>query len=278
MPELPEVESVRRSLEPRLVGQTVRGVRLQRPDVVGHDRSRSALLAGARIDRLLRHGKQLAIVAGDGRCVRVHLGMSGQMLFLSPRARPPRRDHVHAIWSLIDRHARPGGRLLFRDPRRFGGLATFRTLDDLQSHWDRLGPDALSLTARSLARVLASTRRALKDALLDQTRLAGLGNIYTDEALSRAALAPDRAARSLGEDEVARLCEAIREVLRESVRAGGSTLGDGGYLTGDGAPGAFQRRLRVYGRSGAPCVQCGGELLRSVRSQRTTVHCPACQT
>ncbi len=283
MPELPEVESVRLSLAPGLVGRRVAGVRVRRREVVEGDASARALLAGDVIDRLERRGKQLAIVGRSGRVVGVHLGMSGQLTLIESGV--PRADHVHVEWVIDDeaRAGRPrrrgGGVLRFRDPRRFGGVWTARSMEGLDRlRWRALGPDAAGIDARALRGALARTRRAVKGALLDQSLLAGLGNIYADESLFRAGIGPLRATDGLTASEHARLARAIRATLAGAVRAGGSSLADNGYVDGAGAPGRFQRRLRVYSRGGEACTRCGATLMSARVAQRTTVWCARCQT
>ncbi len=291
MPELPEVETLRRSLEPLLIGQVVERVeairpdvvrprrrgapRLSRPEPVTPRRLRTMLLEGCRIDRLDRHGKQLAIIAQHGSPVMVvHLGMTGQLLFLTPNQTPARDDHIHVRWRL----GGAGGDawLLFRDPRRFGRITPVQSEADLiAEEWSRLGPDALAVRAADLAARLAATSRCIKAALLDQGVVAGVGNIYADEALHRARLHPCTRSDRLERSEVLALAEAIRTTLRRSVRAGGTTLRD--YVDGNGRGGTYRSDLRAYDRAGLPCRRCGRILVGSTVAQRTTTHCPHCQ-
>ena len=268
MPELPEVESLRRSLQPHLLSATIRSVALHRRDIVTGHSTPSALLAGDTITHLDRRGKQLALIASSGRSLIVQLGMSGQFFF---RAAAPTLEltHVHALWTL------PHGQLVFRDPRRFGGLTTLASPNALTNHWSSLGPDALTVQATHLIERLASTRRAIKAALLDQAVLAGVGKIYADEALFLAAIAPTRRADRLHADDFDRLAASIRQVLAASIASGGSTLRD--FLDGDGRPGAYRDRHAVYGRGGSPCLICGTKLRSGLVGQRTTVWCPTCQ-
>jgi len=282
LPELPEIEHLKRSLAPILIGADVRSVRLRRPDVLrpapaGRGPRRTsgrALLAGGRIDRLDRRGKQLALIADDGRLVCIHLGMSGELRFLEPRERLSDARHVHCTWT-IDSPRGPG-RLVFRDPRRFGGLWTFPSADELdRQRWSGLGPDALTIRAPVLAARTAGTRRAIKSALLDQRLIAGVGNIYADEALFGARIHPLRRADKLARTETGRLASALRGVMRCAVAAGGSTLRD--YVDGRGRRGGFALRHRVYGRAGEPCVRCRAPLIGIEVGGRTTVYCPSCQ-
>lgn len=272
MPELPEIEHLRRSLEPTLPGRRVTGVAVRRRDVVhvpGHACSlRAALLGGGKIRHLARHGKQLAIVVHDGRALCVHLGMSGQLIH-SPR--PPTAAHVHLRWRLDD-----GSYLSFRDPRRFGGVWAFEAEAELrEQRWRGLGPDALSLTGATLNAAIRGRQRAIKAALLDQAIVAGVGNIYADEALFTAGIRPDRSCTSLSQHEVNVLARAIRRVLAAAIDGGGSSIRD--YVNGAGEPGWFQVHHAVYGRGGQECVRCGRQLASLTLAQRTTVMCPACQ-
>ncbi|TVQ62093.1 MAG: bifunctional DNA-formamidopyrimidine glycosylase/DNA-(apurinic or apyrimidinic site) lyase [Phycisphaerales bacterium] len=289
MPELPEVERVRATLEPGLVGRTVASVAVHRRDVVvapgdppgGFSRQRSAqpprpvrldrslLLRGERITGVLRRGKQLAIVS-ETRAVVVHLGMTGQLRLLAPGVRLTPAGHVHVRWTLADASA-----LLFRDPRRFGGVWALTGRAELAARWGELGPDAIGITPDELASAFAGVRASLKVALLDQRRLAGLGNIYADEAAFDARLHPARLAGSLSGAEVARLASSIRGTLTRALAAGGSTLRD--YADAEGRSGRAQLEHRVYGRAGQACRRCRGVLASGVLAQRTTVWCPRCQ-
>ena len=282
---------MRRSLERAVVGRPIADVRLLRREVVamqddppgGFSRARTEqpgpirrvpkqdLLAGQRIERVCRHGKQLALVSDAGRVLNVHLGMTGQFLCSGAGQRLAQPDHVHVVWRLGD-----GGRLAFRDPRRFGGIWTCRDEADLLSRrWGILGPDAATIRASDLAAGLRASRRSIKAALLDQRVIAGVGNIYADEALFRARILPQRPGGSLTGAEVAVLCRAIRAILRDAIEAGGSTLRD--YRDAEGRAGGYQERHSVYGRGGQACRVCSGMLGSAVIGQRTTVWCPACQ-
>lgn len=290
MPELPEVETVRRSLEQKLAGARVTAVQVKRRDVVvmpgdpdgGFSRSRSTaapkrlrpplLLQGGAIAEVRRRGKQLAILT-EQACVCIHLGMTGQLRILPPRSRE-RLDHAHVRWTLSSDDPAVGA-LIFRDPRRFGGVWALQSHASLDERWTKLGPDALAITTNQLSNKLAGSRRAIKAALLDQAVLAGVGNIYADEALFRAGINPADHACGLVHQQIKDLAREIRSVLSEAVRARGSTLRD--YTDPDGQPGSQQLQHRVYARSGEPCLTCGSTLLGTVLAQRATVWCPRCQ-
>lgn len=274
MPELPEVETVRRTLEPHLVGRRVARADLRRPDILRGDSSPAALLQGATIHALQRRGKQLAILASSRaakpRILLVHLGMTGQLIHHAGKADPLSTTHVHALWTLSG-----GGTLLFRDPRRFGGLWSIPSVADLEARWAALGPDGLVITGDRLAAAAGRSARAIKASLLDQAVVAGVGNIYADEALFRAGIRPRRASRLLTRHDFERLAVAIREVLHAAVEARGSSIRD--YVDGSGFPGKAQLAHAVYGKGGLPCRVCGTRLRSAQVAQRTTVWCPTCQ-
>lgn len=275
MPELPEVETVRLGLAP-VLGVPIARVRVARRNVVrDHAEQRRgrldprALLEHDTVARTLRRGKQLALVGTGGRVVLVHLGMSGQVLVLEAGAKVA-GGHAHVVWSLDD-----GRRIVFRDPRRFGGIWLLPDQAALDARWDALGVDGLSITGEDLRRSLGASRRAVKNALLDQSGVAGVGNIYADEALFEAGIDPRRPCDMITPGEWAKLGDAIRAVLSAGIRAGGSTLRD--YRRPDGTPGSGVGGHRVYGRGGQPCVRCGRPLAKALLAQRTTVWCEHCQ-
>jgi formamidopyrimidine-DNA glycosylase len=280
MPELPEVESVRRSLLPHIVGCRVRSVSLRRRDVCeSHRNGKSAstrdtdLLAGGEVVELRRRGKQLAIIAGDGRAICIHLGMTGHLEWR--RDQPGDEKHLHVVWELQHEN-RPSGWLAFRDPRRFGGVWTFESVADLERvRWSVLGDDGLEITGARLWSGLRGSRRAVKAAILDQGVVAGVGNIYADEALFAAGIRPQRRCTRLKEPEVMALASTIRATLAKAVEAGGSTIRD--YSDGNGEAGRAQEGHRVYGRAGLPCTRCDAALVGCQVAQRTTVWCRGCQ-
>ncbi|MEX2216685.1 MAG: bifunctional DNA-formamidopyrimidine glycosylase/DNA-(apurinic or apyrimidinic site) lyase [Phycisphaeraceae bacterium] len=283
MPELPEVERVRLSLEAALLGRRVEGVAIHRADVIQPIASKkampAALLLSERVRSILRHGKQLAIVAdGEGqpeeqaRCICVHLGMTGSLIVApSSSTLPPAAAHTHVTWQLDN-----GSRLTFRDPRRFGGIWTFPSLQALKAErWRALGNDALFIAPASLHEVLRQTSRSLKAALLDQQLIAGLGNIYVDELLFELGLHPMMPARRLRLPQVEAMVSAMRALLNRAIGGGGSSLRD--YVDGNGQAGQFQLQHQVYGRSGKPCLRCASPLRSRTIAGRTTVFCRQCQ-
>ena len=281
MPELPEVENLKRTLEPLIVGTIVRAVRLFRRDIVRFHEPRlqgksiyDQLLLGRRIISLARRGKQLAIIADDESTLCIQLGMSGQLRYLRHRQRLDRNDHVHCIWRLSGQAT--CGRLVFRDPRRFGRLTAFASFAELESScWAALGPEASTIRSHTLRQRLRRTRRAIKSALLDQHVIAGIGNIYADEALFTAHIHPESRADKLAHDASRRLAKSIRSILQRAILCGGSTIRD--YTDALGQNGSFASEHRVYGRSGQLCVRCTTRLVSQFVGQRSTVFCPHCQ-
>lgn len=284
MPELAEVETLRRALAPMLIGRKVERVLVRTRSIIaapadpltGFCRTRarprprllrrSMLLEGCTIRRLERLGKQLAIDTAEGPAVCIQLGMTGG---LSVAATP--RPHEHVIWLLEG-----GVRLAFSDARRFGLIGCHTSFEDLRERrWASLGPDALTIRSQHLARVCTGSRRPIKALLLDQNALAGVGNIYADESLFLAGIHPTNPANRLSRAQIRTLASAIRRVLRDAIRAGGSSIRD--FRTIEDAPGRYQSRHRVYGRTGQPCVWCGSTLESRMIAQRRTVFCRTCQ-
>ena len=289
MPELPEVECVRLSLERLLVGRRVASVRVSRPGVITGSRENEALLVGDKVSGVVRHGKQLALLGSRGGCVCVHLGMSGQLCVEHEAGSRPSNGrskattgsipaqgwppHTHLVWSLEG-----GPWLRFTDPRRFGGLWTFSSQAELMKRrWSRLGPDALRIGPAAMASGLAKTKRSLKAALLDQHLVAGLGNIYVDELLFNAKLHPLMPACKLDPKAVPGLVRRMKTLLTGAVERGGSSLRD--YVDGENNRGTQQDRHRVYGRAGMRCKRrgCCGVIESEQVAGRTTAWCPACQ-
>jgi formamidopyrimidine-DNA glycosylase len=280
MPELPEVEVVRRDLDPVLVGRTIVSVEVGRDRAVRRERQPRAFV-DALTDRIVlattRVGKFLVLrLDGDGRDVAiVHLGMSGQ-LRVADDPGEPRLAHTHVVWGLDD-----GREVRFVDPRTFGQMWHGRARGpgcrpDALAH---LGPDALAdlADAAVLAPALVGRRVAVKLRLMDQTAVAGLGNIYTDEILFRAGVAPHRPAGSLADHEIEAVVAATRVVLPAAIAARGSSLADAQYVDGRGRPGAYQEQHAVHARAGAPCPRCGRPVARLTMGGRSASWCPGCQ-
>ena len=280
MPELPEVEHIRRTLAARIEGLTVGGVRVAREDVIRTEVPRrrlgTALLRGGVIRGLSRHGKRMAIEVDDGRAVEFGLGMSGQFILEDAGRRAGPQKHRHVTWSLKGFPGSPSLRLVWRDPRRFGGLMPFSSGLEMHRSWERrYGPDALVITAVHLHRHLTRTRRNVKTALLDQKVLAGVGNIYADEALFRSHIHPEMRGCDLELHQTRALQKEIRKILRQAIRMGGSTIRD--HQDPLDQPGGYQASHAVYGRQGEPCVACREAIRKTTLNGRGTHWCPSCQ-
>ena len=267
MPELPEVETIRLQLHPRIVGRSV-------TEAWSHISAKftPALAAtGARFGGTSRRGKYLLIELDDGRDLVVHLGMTGQLSIVAQNADvDEENDYIRAWWSLDD-----GTRLLFRDVRRFGRLAVLPRGDhDSIPTLRAMGPEPFDESFDGVAfwHRLRSSNQRLKTQLLSQRPVAGVGNIYADEALFLAGINP--VVRRVSAERADRLLAAIREVLADGLTRGGTTLRD--YRSLEGA-GSNQFHLRCYGRAGLPCVTCGLKLRGRVIDARSTTWCPSCQ-
>lgn len=271
MPEGPEVETVRRTLEPHLVGHALgtprlSGKRLRFPETP----DAFARVATRPIRALGRHGKLLWLELGDF-AIEVHLGMSGQLVYAPDDA--VLKPHTHVHWPLP---AAPGS-LRYVDPRRFGAVRV-RTPDELGKSLARLGPDPTVPGEGDLARFLAKIRgtsRSLKAALLDQSVVAGVGNIYACEALFQAGLDPHTPGSALSKPAATRLYEACEAVLLQGVKNRGTTFG--AYVDGEGNAGENLAQLAVFRRENAPCPTCEAPIARTVQSGRSTFWCPTCQ-
>lgn len=281
MPELPEVEQVRRSLVSHVAGRRIVHVELLRADVVdfgdmkslGTRAMRGALLEGRVIGLLDRRGKQLAVVTDDDSspALCIHLGMTGSLTYRQGPRPCATEKHTHIVWHFDD-----DGIVAFHDPRRFGGVWCFPDRAALvASRWRCLGEDALSIEPAALHARLRRTMRSLKAALLDQTVVAGLGNIYVDELLFACGLHPRRRANRLKPEVVEHLVRVMRDLLERAIASGGSTLRN--YVDADGQAGGFQFEHKVYGRGGEECHQCQAVLRSQLIAGRTTVYCSTCQ-
>lgn len=274
MPELPEVETIVRELAPRLRGLRLRVPTLLKTDVLrGVSRARLLrTLRGNRIEALRRRAKHLVFTLGSGHRLVIQPRMTGSLLVYDRRLRAEERRYAVLVATLSD-----GGRLVYRDVRRLG---TIWLLDPAawRAYTARIGPEPLApaFGPAEFAARLAGTRQAVKKALMDQRRLAGVGNIYANEALFRARVHPALPADRLDAAAARRLYHAVRRVLREALAARGTTVRD--YRTGRGQPGGYQDVLRVYGRAGEPCSRCGTHLVATHSIDgRATTWCPRCQ-
>jgi len=277
VPELPEVETVRRGLADRFVGRLIEHVFVGRPRSVRRTSADEvrARLTGTTAIAAERRGKYLLCPLDSGDVMMVHLRMSGQLLV--DRVGSPRPPHTHVALQLAG-----GDELRFVDPRTFGEVVVYdptaepTVVPDVRS----LGVDPIAddLTLGELRRILRSTKRAVKAVLLDQHLVAGIGNIYGDEILHRSGISPIRPADRVSPAQAARLNAAIHQVLTEAIAAGGSTLSDAQYVDLMGEGGSFQHSHLVYGRSGDPCLSCGrGRIVSRMVGGRTTCWCRVCQ-
>jgi formamidopyrimidine-DNA glycosylase len=286
MPELPEVETVRRGLQPVLEGQRLNRVEARRADLrFPFPDGFVQRLTGARIERLQRRAKYLMAELDRGETLVMHLGMSGRFEIARPEghvrpgefhyAADPDPKHAHVVFEMEN-----GGRVTYYDPRRFGYMDLIETAAIATHPWFAgLGPEPLSddFDAKLLAAAFAGRKQGPKTLLLDQRIVAGLGNIYVCEALNRSRISPFKPAGTIAAKRLPLLVETIREVLAEAIEAGGSTLRD--YASADGALGYFQHRFRAYDREGQPCLNpgCVGTIAREVQAGRSTFHCATCQ-
>ncbi len=282
MPELPEVETVRRGLEPVLAGRRIVRAQVNRPDLRWPlPKDMAERLTGQTVTALRRRSKYLLADLSSGETLIVHLGMSGRMLvsgdplgrFHHDHPAPAKHDHV-----ILETET--GTRVTFNDARRFGAMDLWPTAD-LEAHWllDRIGPEPLGNAFHEdyLVAALRGRMTPVKAALLDQRIVAGLGNIYVCEALHRARISPRRKAGRIAPARVRALVPVIRSVLLEAIEAGGSSLRD--YRQADGELGYFQHTFRVYDQEGQPCRTpgCDGAVRRITQSGRSTFYCPTCQ-
>jgi formamidopyrimidine-DNA glycosylase len=296
MPELPEVETVRRGLARAMLGRRIREVQLNRQDLrFPLPRDFATKLEGRTVESIDRRGKYIIAALSGGECLLMHLGMSGRFtifrddgqasnlgeFYFEESAGPGGGGiHDHVVFVLDD-----GTRIVYTDPRRFGVMDLVPAAE-LASHrlMKQLGVEPLGtgLTPHYLARAFAGRTAPLKAALLDQKLVAGLGNIYVCEALFRSGLSPMRRAGTLVKNRkpdprLGKLVREIRSVLKKAIAAGGSTLRD--YAGANGTAGAYQHRFSVYDRFGKPCVRrgCSGTVRRLIQSGRSTFYCPVCQ-
>ena len=282
MPELPEVETVRRGLEPVMTGRLIEKAAVNRPDLRWpFPPDMAARLTGKRVLGLRRRSKYILADLSSGESLLIHLGMSGRMLisgapvgqFHHEHPAPQKHDHV-----VLDIEG--GARVTFNDARRFGAMDLLPTAG-AESHplLAALGPEPLGngFDEGWLVAALNGRRSPIKSALLDQHVIAGLGNIYVCEVLFRAGITPERLAGAIAAPQVAALVPIIRDVLTEAIEAGGSSLRD--YRQADGELGYFQHAFRVYGREGEACTSpgCSGIIARIVQSGRSSFYCPICQ-
>jgi len=273
MPELPEVETIRTCLADRVTGRTVKNVYVKQGSRLLRDTVSPASfkkkLKGEKIVSLDRRGKYLIIRMSGGLSLVVHLGMTGVLYALQPKEKRP--DHTHVVLELDDAD------LVLSDPRTFGRVMIMEDGEEL-APLKQLGPEPLGVDFNTtyLSGFLDNRKAPVKSLLLGQKAVAGIGNIYADEACFRAGILPSRLGGSLTPEESDSLVKSIKSVIKESIRMKGCTIRD--YRWDAGKSGSFARSLKVYGREGGPCTECGSTVDRVVISGRSTFFCPRCQT
>lgn len=290
MPELPEVEVTRRAVAPHLVGRRIARVQTTKPSyffLTPPARLRTAL-GGRTVERLDRHGKYLIATLDDGTRLLLHLGMTGQLFAagarsvrllsaerraaLDPETQPAFRPDAHTHLTLEFADGPPA--LYFRDIRKFGKVALLAQGAE-DARLEKLGVDALLATGKHLYEAASVRKIPIKSLLLDQAVIAGIGNIYADEALFYARVRPTREARRVTRAECELIVKEARRVLRRAIKAGGSSIDD--FVRPDGSDGEYQHERRVYAREGEACSRCGTAIVRVVIGQRSAHYCPHCQ-
>lgn len=270
MPELPEVETTRRGIEPHVTGARIREVIVRRNDLRQPVSPDFEEITGRRFMAVTRRSKYLLLGVDDGSVLLIHLGMSGSLRLVSPAEDWKKHDHVALTLS-------GGKQLRFHDPRRFG--LVLRLHGDPSSHplLAKLGPEPLEdgFTVDHLADACRARKVAIKLVIMDAHVVVGVGNIYASEALFRAGIRPATPACRISRPRLARLVDAIRAVLTDAIHEGGTTLRD--FLKSDGQPGYFRQKLFVYERKDEPCRVCGTAIRHAVLGQRSTYWCPMCQ-
>ena len=270
MPELPEVETTRRGIEPHVAGVRIAEVIVRRRDLRQPVAEDLAQIIGRRITAVRRRAKYLLLDMDDGGTLMIHLGMSGSLRVVMSDALWKTHDHLGITFS-------NGKQVRFHDPRRFGLVLLLRGDPLEHALLANLGPEPLDgdFTGAHLATACAKRSAAIKLVIMDSKVVVGVGNIYASEALFRAGIRPHTPAQRLTKPRLAKLADAIRAVLTESIGAGGTTLRD--FLHSTGEPGYFKQRLMVYGREGEPCRVCDSAIRHFVLGQRATYYCPKCQ-
>lgn len=271
MPELPEVETTRRGIEPHILGCSVKAVIVRQPKLRWPVTSGlENILVQKKLSAVKRRGKYLLLAFDQGHLL-IHLGMSGNLRVLGEPVAPAKHDHV-------DIEFNSGQCLRFTDPRRFGAVLWIDGPADQHPLLAKLGPEPLSegFTAEHLFTASRKRKMPIKNFIMDQAIVVGVGNIYANEALYIAGIRPDRKAGSVSLKRYLKLTHAITETLEQAIEQGGSSIRD--FLGNEGKPGYFQQSLQVYGRSGLPCHLCGRNLVEVKIGQRQSVYCMSCQT
>lgn len=285
MPELPEVETIRRGLERTIVGKTITGVEVRLAKLfVGE----AHLLVGAQVEAVRRFGKGLVIDLSNGYSLTAHVKMTGQFVYVGqetkhnfhPKLAAPRSlpdKYTHLIISLVSENGE-ASTLFYNDIRQFGWLKVVKTTEvHDQPFFKSLGPEPLStLTKEQFLKILAASQMPIKPLLMDQSKLSGVGNIYANDALYEAQIDPRRSGSSLSHEEGEKLFTALLAVLQKGIEYGGAS--ENTYINVEGGKGSYQEHFLVYGKNGETCPRCGQTITRIVQSGRSTFYCPTCQT
>lgn len=268
MPELPEIETIKNTLAPNS-GAAIKNIEFRRSDIIRRQDFDPALTGGKTIREFARRGKYLVIFLDRSHNIIVHLGMSGRFYQVEEDAQVTAR-HIHAVFYLTN-----GKKLLYEDPRRFGGIYFVR---DHKQFFAKMGVEPLSpdFTPDYIDKIIKNRKIAIKSLLLCQNLISGIGNIYADEALFAAGIRPDRPSASLSPQETTRLCRAIKEVLQQSIELHGTTFRD--FRDGYNQAGSFQHRLKVYGKNREKCSVCGQIICKEVIGGRGSHFCEKCQS
>lgn len=272
MPELPEVETILRTLEPVIVGQKIIDLFIGDKELRRKIDRRAIIenAKGASISSVFRRSKSLGWRLANGSFLIFHLGMSGRLGLFNPDS--VREKHTHLIFTLEN-----GIQVRYRDPRRFGAIDFVGSEKELERFFQNIGPEPLSKDFNStyLFHISQNSRRSIKVLIMDSCSVAGIGNIYANEALFEAGIHPEAPAVKLGKDDAKRLVKSIQSVLNRAIKAGGTTLKD--YRNAGGEPGFFQQELKVYGREGEGCVNCGQIIEKIILGNRASFVCNNCQ-
>lgn len=280
MPELPEVESIRIKLEKYLVDHKIEKVTVNDRRILKRGEKK---LKGGRVKKIRRFGKVLIIDLDNGYSAVTHVKLTGQFIYRGPKLKKPPElskkvyggvsgKHTHVVFEL-DR----GGKLYYNDYRRFGWIKIVETKKVKNMDFiSKLGPEPLNgLTLEKFKKIISSTKRSIKTLLMDQTRIAGIGNIYANDALYLAKIHPKKSADKLSKKEVKNLYEAINKVLKKGLKMGGSS--EVAFVTPDGAEGEYQKHTLLYSKEGEKCLKCGGKIKKIKVGGRGTYLCPNCQ-
>ena len=282
MPELPEVETIKRSLQKAVVGKTIRNVEVRKPKIFQGEKKE---VIGKKIEGIERRGKVLIIRLSGGINLMVHFKLTGQMVWVPKGGETVTLGHpipfagaqlpaktTHVIFNI------DGGKLFYNDLRQFGWIK-IRDEKGVEREVGTLGVEPLTeeFTPEKLGEILSKTSKPIKLVLMDQGKIAGVGNIYANDALFEAGIMPTRSANALNQSMVKKLHQAIEKVLEQGLKYGGSSARDEAYIKPTGEPGSYQEHFRVYQREGEKCPKCGGAIKRTQISGRGTFYCPKCQ-